>query len=144
MKNELKMTISADIANDAFVRSRVAAFCLPLEPSIDGLEDIKTVVSEAFTNSVIHGYDGDKSKFVDVCVSLEDGKLEIIVKDEGCGIADVEKAMQPIFTTKPAQERSGMGFTLMSTFMDDMHVTSAVGKGTSVVMTKKISEGKDA
>ena len=102
MKNELKMTISADIANDAFVRSSVAAFCLPLEPSIDGLEDIKTVVSEAFTNSVIHGYDGDKSKFVDVCVSLEDGKLEIIVKDEGCGIADVEKAMQPF------SERNGL------------------------------------
>ena len=144
MKNELKMTISADIANDAFVRSSVAAFCLPLEPSIDGLEDIKTVVSEAFTNSVIHGYDGDKSKFVDVCVSLEDGKLEIIVKDDGCGIADVERAMQPFFTTKPEQERSGMGFALMSAFMDDMKVESAVGEGTRVVMTKRISEGKDA
>ena len=144
MKNELKMTISADIANDAFVRSSVAVFCLPLEPSIDGLEDIKTVVSEAFTNSVIHGYDGDKSKFVEVCVSLEDGKLEIIVKDDGCGIADVERAMQPFFTTKPEQERSGMGFALMSAFMDDMKVISAVGEGTRVVMTKRISEGKDA
>lgn len=144
MKNELKMTISADIANDAFVRSSVAAFCLPLEPSIDGLEDIKTVVSEAFTNSVIHGYDGDKSKFVEVCVSLEDGKLEIIVKDDGCGIADIERAMQPFFTTKPEQERSGMGFALMSAFMDDMKVISAVGEGTRVVMTKRISEGKDA
>ena len=144
MKNELKMTISADIANDAFVRSSVAAFCLPLEPSIDGLEDIKTVVSEAFTNSVVHGYDGDKSKFVEVCVSLEDGKLEIIVKDDGCGIADVEKAIQPFFTTKPEQERSGMGFALMSAFMDDMKVVSAVGEGTRVVMTKRISEGKDA
>ncbi len=144
MKNELKMTISADIANDAFVRSSVAAFCLPLEPSIDGLEDIKTVVSEAFTNSVIHGYDGDKSKFVEVFVSLEDGKLEIIVKDDGCGIADIERAMQPFFTTKPEQERSGMGFALMSAFMDDMKVISAVGEGTRVVMTKRISEGKDA
>ena len=144
MKNELKMTISADIANDAFVRSSVAAFCLPLEPSIDGLEDIKTVVSEAFTNSVIHGYDGDKSKFVEVCVSLEDGKLEIIVKDDGCGIADIDRAMQPFFTTKPEQERSGMGFALMSAFMDDMKVISAVGEGTRVVMTKRISEGKDA
>ena len=144
MKNELKMTISADIANDAFVRSSVAAFCLPLEPSIDGLEDIKTVVSEAFTNSVIHGYDGDKSKFVEVCVSLEDGKMEIIVKDDGCGIADVERAIQPFFTTKPEQERSGMGFALMSAFMDDMKVVSDVGEGTRVVMTKRISEGKDA
>ena len=84
------------------------------------------------------------NKFVEVCVSLEDGKLEIIVKDDGCGIADVERAIQPFFTTKPEQERSGMGFALMSAFMDDMKVVSVVGEGTRVVMTKRISEGKDA
>ena len=144
MKNELNMKISADIANDAFVRSTVAAFCLPLNPTIDRIEDIKTVVSEAFTNSVIHGYDGDSSKKVEITASLTDGELEIIVKDEGCGIANVQEAMQPFFTTKPEQERSGMGFTLMSTFMDDMKVESEVGKGTRVYMSKKIAEGNNA
>ncbi len=144
MKNELKMTISADIANDSFVRSSVAAFCLPLDPTLDGIEDIKTVVSEAFTNSVVHGYDNDKSKKVDLYVCLEGCQLEIIVEDRGCGIADVDKAMQPFFTTKPEQERSGMGFTLMSTFMDGIKVTSEVGKGTRVCMTKKIVEAKHA
>lgn len=144
MKNELKMIISADIANDAFVRSSVAAFCLPLNPTIDGIEDIKTVVSEAFTNSVVHGYNGDKSQKVTICVCLDDGELEIIVEDTGCGIEDVNAALQPFFTTKPEQERSGMGFTLMSTFMDDMQVMSDVGKGTRVRMTKRIAEVRNA
>lgn len=138
MKNELKIEISALTANDAFVRSTVAAFCLPLNPTVDQIEDIKTAVSEAFTNSVIHGYESDAEKKVEISARLDVDELEIIVVDRGCGIKDVKTAIQPFFTTKPEQERSGMGFTLMSTFMDRMDVTSAPGEGTRVVMAKKI------
>lgn len=138
MKNELKIEISALTANDAFVRSTVAAFCLPLNPTVDQIEDIKTAVSEAFTNSVIHGYESDAEKKVEISARLDGDELEIIVFDRGCGIKDVKTAIQPFFTTKPEQERSGMGFTLMSTFMDRMDVTSAPGEGTRVVMAKKI------
>lgn len=138
MKNELKIEISALTANDAFVRSTVAAFCLPLNPTVDQIEDIKTAVSEAFTNSVIHGYESDEEKKVEISARLDGDELEIIVVDRGCGIKDVKTAIQPFFTTKPEQERSGMGFTLMSTFMDRMDVTSAPGEGTRVVMAKKI------
>lgn len=138
MKNELKIEISALTANDAFVRSTVAAFCLPLNPTVDQIEDIKTAVSEAFTNSVIHGYESDAEKKVEISARLGGDELEIIVVDRGCGIKDVKTAIQPFFTTKPEQERSGMGFTLMSTFMDRMDVTSAPGEGTRVVMAKKI------
>ena len=138
MKNELKIEISALTANDAFVRSTVAAFCLPLNPTVDQIEDIKTAVSEAFTNSVIHGYESDAEKKVEISARLDGDELEIIVVDRGCGIKDVKTAIQPFFTTKPEQERSGMGITLMSTFMDRMDVTSAPGEGTRVVMAKKI------
>lgn len=138
MKNELKIEISALTANDAFVRSTVAAFCLPLNPTVDQIEDIKTAVSEAFTNSVIHGYESDAEKKVEISARIDGDELEIIVVDRGCGIKDVKTAIQPFFTTKPEQERSGMGFTLMSTFMDRMDVTSAPGEGTRVVMAKKI------
>ena len=138
MKNELKIEISALTANDAFVRSTVAAFCLPLNPTVDQIEDIKTAVSEAFTNSVIHGYESDAEKKVEISARLDGDELEIIVVDRGCGIKDVKTAIQPFFTTKPEQEMSGMGFTLMSTFMDRMDVTSAPGEGTRVVMAKKI------
>ena len=138
MKNELKIEISALTANDAFVRSTVAAFCLPLNPTVDQIEDIKTAVSEAFTNSVIHGYESDAEKKVEISARLDVDELEIIVVDRGCGIKDVKTAIQPFFTTKPEQERSGMGFTLMSTFMDRMDVASAPGEGTRVVMAKKI------
>lgn len=138
--NKLYIKISADIANDAFIRSTVAAFCVELNPTIEQIEDIKTAVSEAFTNCVIHGYEGKKGNYVYLDLCVDDGKLSIIISDGGKGIENVEQAMEPFFTTKPDEERSGMGFTLMGTFMDEMRVDSTPGKGTTVTMVKNIGK----
>ena len=132
--------IPADIANDAFIRSTVAAFCLELDPTIEQIDDVKTAVSEAFTNCVIHGYDGKEGNYVYLDLCVDDGKLSIIISDGGKGIEDVAKAMEPFYTTKPDEERSGMGFTLMGTFMDEMRVDSTPGKGTTVTMVKIIGK----
>lgn len=139
--NKFCMQISALSSNEAFVRSTVSAFCAHLNPTLEQLEEIKTAVSEAFTNCVVHAYCRDDDQTIDVEVSLENDKASIIIEDHGRGIDDVEKAMQPFFTTRPEQERSGMGFTLMNTFMDNVAVFSQVGNGTKVVMTKIIKEG---
>lgn len=136
--NKLYIKISADMANDAFVRSTVAAFCVELDPTVEQIEDIKTAVSEAFTNCVIHGYDNKEGNYVYLDLCVDDGKLSIIISDGGKGIEDVKKAMEPFYTTRPEEERSGMGFTLMGTFMDEMRVDSTPGKGTTVTMVKKI------
>lgn len=138
--NKLYIKISADIANDAFIRSTVAAFCVELNPTVEQIEDIKTAVSEAFTNCVIHGYECKKGNYVYLDLCVDDGKLSIIISDGGKGIENVEKAMEPFFTTKPEEERSGMGFTLMGTFMDEMRVDSMPGKGTTVTMVKNIGK----
>lgn len=136
--NKLYIKISANMANDAFVRSTVAAFCVELDPTVEQIEDIKTAVSEAFTNCVIHGYEGKEGNYVYLDLCVDDGKLSIIISDGGKGIEDVKKAMEPFYTTRPEEERSGMGFTLMGTFMDEMRVDSTPGKGTTVTMVKKI------
>lgn len=138
--NKLYIKISADIQNDSFVRSTVAAFCLPLNPTLEQIDDIKTAVSEAFTNCIIHGYENDKSRYVYLELSVDDENLSIIITDNGKGIENVGKAMEPFFTTKPEEERSGMGFTLIKSFMDDLSVESALGKGTTVTMSKKIKK----
>lgn len=138
--NKLYIKISADIANDAFIRSTVAAFCLELDPTIEQIDDVKTAVSEAFTNCVIHGYDGKEGNYVYLDLCVEEGKLSIIISDGGKGIENVKQAMEPFYTTKPEEERSGMGFTLMSTFMDEISVDSTPGKGTTVRMVKNIGK----
>ena len=138
--NKLYIKISADIANDAFIRSTVAAFCVELDPTVEQIEDIKTAVSEAFTNCVIHGYEGKSGNYVYLDLCVDGGKLSIIISDGGKGIENVQQALEPFFTTKPDEERSGMGFTLMSTFMDEMRVDSAPGKGTTVTMIKNIGK----
>lgn len=138
--NKLYIKITADLANDAFIRSTVAAFCVELNPTVEQIEDIKTAVSEAFTNCVIHGYDNQKGNYVYIELCVDDEKLSIIISDGGKGIENVEKAMEPFYTTKPDEERSGMGFTLMRTFMDEMRVDSTPGKGTTVTMIKKIAK----
>lgn len=111
-----------------------------MNPSLEEINDIKTAVSEAVTNCIVHAYGGKEDKYIDISVSLEDQKAEIIIEDEGCGIADVDKAVQPFFTTKPEQERSGMGFTLIQTFMDKVEIISQKDKGTKVVMQKQIKK----
>ncbi len=138
--NKLYIKISADMANDAFVRSTVAAFCVELDPTVEQIEDIKTAVSEAFTNCVVHGYDKKEGNYVYLDLCVDEGKLSIIISDGGKGIEDVAKAMEPFYTTKPEEERSGMGFTLMGTFMDEMRVDSTPGKGTTVTMVKIIGK----
>ena len=138
--NRFTMKLLAKTGNEVFARSSVSAFCLELNPSLEEINDIKTAVSEAVTNCIVHAYGGKEDKYIDISVSLEDQKAEIIIEDEGCGIADVDKAVQPFFTTKPEQERSGMGFTLIQTFMDKVEIISQKDKGTKVVMQKQIKK----
>lgn len=138
--NKLNIKITADMKNDAFIRSTVAAFCVSLDPTVEQIEDIKTAVSEAFTNCVVHGYEGKSGNYVFLEICVDDEKLSIIVTDSGKGIEDIEKALEPFYTTKPEQERSGMGFTLIKMFMDEMRVESTLGKGTTVTMVKKIKK----
>ena len=138
--NKFSMKLLAKTGNESFARSSVSAFCLELNPSIEEVNDIKTAVSEAVTNCIVHAYGGQEDKYIGISVSLENQKAEIIIEDEGCGIDDVDKAVQPFFTTKPEQERSGMGFTLIQTFMDKVEIFSQKDKGTRVVMQKEIKK----
>ncbi len=139
MKNEMTLKFSAIPENEAFARNAVAAFCVCLDPTIDQINDIKTAVSEAVTNAIIHAYPNDtKDKYVTVKTVIDENTVHIAVSDEGVGIADVSKAMQPFFTTKPDEERSGMGFTVMESFTDSLTVEENTPSGTVVSMTKAI------
>jgi stage II sporulation protein AB (anti-sigma F factor) len=142
MKNMMKIQFSALSQNESFARVTVAAFIAQLDPTMDELTEIKTVVSEAVTNSIIHGYESDPNGIVYISVTLEDHVVELTIKDEGKGIPDVEEARQPLFTTKPELERSGMGFTIMENFMDDIIVNSHPGKGTEIRLRKHLSTSK--
>ncbi|WP_318508516.1 anti-sigma F factor [Bacillus sp. T3] len=142
MKNKMELQFSALSQNESFARVTVAAFIAQLDPTMDELTEIKTVVSEAVTNAIIHGYNNDPEGIVYISVTLEDGFVEMNIKDEGIGIADVEEARQPLFTTKPELERSGMGFTIMENFMDEVEVSSHTGTGTQVTLKKHLSQNK--
>ena len=155
MNNYMKLEIAAIGTNEAFARSTVAAFALSLNPSLSELSDVKTAVSEAVTNGIVHAYAGEEGKdggnnsITIECRAEGDlvgGVLHIEVTDHGCGIEDVEKALQPFYTTRSEEERSGMGFTIMQTFTDGFSVTSEKGKGTKIVMSKRIGakDGCDA
>jgi stage II sporulation protein AB (anti-sigma F factor) len=120
----------------------VAAFIAQLDPTMDELTEIKTVVSEAVTNAIIHGYDHNPNGIVYITVSIEDHFVEMTIKDVGIGIEDVEEARQPLFTTKPDLERSGMGFTIMENFMDEIEVHSQPGSGTEIQLRKHLSKSK--
>ena len=138
-KNELKLQILSLSENESFARSCVASFCLPLNPSIETITDIKTAVSEAVTNCVVHAYPS-KQGIIDIEVRLNDQEIYISIKDSGVGILDVNKAKEPFFTSKPNNERSGMGFTVMESFMDSVIVNSKVNQGTEVILIKKLEE----
>ncbi|MCH5350377.1 MAG: anti-sigma F factor [Clostridiales bacterium] len=139
MHNEMTLIFSAVSENEAFARNAVAAFCVPLDPTIDQINDIKTAVSEAVTNCIVHAYPiKPEEQFVTVKTVIDGGTVHIVVSDNGVGIEDVEKAMQPFFTTKPDEERSGMGFTVMESFCDSLEVTKNVPSGTTVSMTKRV------
>ena len=136
-ENAMKLEFVAKSENEAFARSVVSAFALNLDPTIEEMADIKTSVSEAVTNSIIHGYEGMDGKVFVECI-ISGREIKIVVKDNGKGIKNVKEAMQPMFTTNTDNERSGMGFTVMQTFMDKVKVESIVDVGTKVTMSKTI------
>ena len=147
MGNYMKLELAALSENESFARSAVAAFALSLNPSLTELSDIKTAVSEAVTNCVVHAYKGEQNKILIECQTErydDGGVLHITITDYGCGIKDVEKAVAPFFTTLADGERSGMGFTIMQTFMSEFALQSEQGKGTIVRMSKKIGVENEA
>lgn len=145
LRNEMKIEFDALSENEAFARVAVASFVSPLDPTMEEISDIKTAVSEAVTNAVIHGYDkgegeegyAGENKIYIHCLILND-VLQVEITDEGKGIENIEQAMEPLFTTKPDMDRSGMGFAFMEAFMDDLEVISEPGIGTTVLMSKKL------
>ena len=140
-ENYMILEFPSKSSNEAFARSAVACFAAQMDPTLEELGDIRTAVSEAVTNCIVHAYP-DKLGIITLrCRILKDNTLDIVVKDRGVGIADVEKAMQPMFTTGGA-ERSGMGFTIMDSFMTSMTITSVPGKGTTVHMRRKLQRRK--
>ena len=139
--NEMRMTLDSKSVNESFARSTVAAFMAQLDPTLDEISDVKMAVSEAVTNCIVHAYPQSVGKIY-ICVTVfENRRVRISIRDKGCGIVDVKQAMEPLFTTKPEEDRSGMGFSFMEAFMDELHVTSKVGEGTTVRMRKKIGRG---
>ena len=139
MSNVMEVKLSAKSENESLARVIVASFAAKLDPTLDELADIKTAVSEAVTNAIIHGYDEDESKFVYLRCEIKEDTIKIVIEDRGKGIEDINMAMQPLYTSKPELERSGMGFTVMESFMDGIEVSSIKNDGTKIVMTKKIN-----
>lgn len=140
--NYMKLEFLSKSSNESFARVVVAAFASQLDPTIEELSDIKTAVSEAVTNAIIHGYEYREGLVLIQC-KINDGEIEIIIEDKGMGIIDIEQAREPFYTSKPNLERSGMGFTVMETFMDSLQITSIKGEGTTVRMTKRFNSLSD-
>ena len=141
--NKMQVKLPALSVNEGMARATVAAFVSQLDPSVTELADIKCAVSEAVTNSIVHGYRNvvDAPQIITITVSILEGRaVKIEIKDKGCGIPDVKAARQPLYTTDAAGERSGMGFTVMESFTDRLRVTSKVGRGTTVTMFRKFSD----
>ncbi len=137
--NETKITFPSYSSNEAYARAVAAAFCAQLNPTFDEISDIKCAISEAVTNAIVHGY---RDRIGDVTLILkisENRTFFAEIRDRGCGIENVEEAMRPLFTTDPENERSGMGFTIIENFMDSLRVVSKTGRGTRVIMSKKLS-----
>ncbi|NEU30852.1 anti-sigma F factor [bacterium LRH843] len=142
MKNKMDLQFSALSQNESFARVTVGAFVAQLDPTMDEMTEIKTVVSEAVTNAIIHGYCNDSEGMVYIHATIEDGALELIIRDEGIGISDIDEARQPLYTTKPDLERSGMGFTIMENFMDEIEIVSEPMIGTTVYLKKTLTNSK--
>ena len=137
--NEMKLEFLSKSNNEAFARIAVAAFVASLDPTIEEISDIKTAVSEAVTNSIVHGYE-DRLGIINLKCKIKDREVTIEISDNGKGIENVEMAKQPLYTSKPNLERSGMGFTIMESFMDELNVESVLGLGTKITMKKTIKE----
>ena len=137
--NEFKISFPSRSVNEGLSRIAVSAFAAQLDPPVDELSDVKTAVSEAVTNCIVHAYKNTVGT-IDISMRiLDQNRLYIKIKDKGCGIEDIEKAMEPLFTTAPEEERAGLGFAVMESFMDKLSVRSKVSKGTTVIMYKKFS-----
>jgi len=137
--NEIKFTMPSLSVNESTARAVVSSFLIQSDPTVEELSDIRTAVSEAVTNAIVHGYRNSKGKIEIIVRLLEKREIYIKIKDMGCGIPDIQQAMQPLFTTAPQEERSGLGFSVMESFMDSVSVKSEVNKGTSVIMRKRLS-----
>ena len=137
--NKMSLEFIAKSENEAFARVAVAAFISQLDPTIDELSDVKTAVSEAVSNAIIHGYENEKDKMIKIETEIIGNEVIIAISDKGKGIDDIKQAMEPLYTSRPDLERSGMGFTVMETFMDELHVESEKGIGTRVVIKKKFN-----
>lgn len=137
MNNYLKAEFDAKGINESLARIIVAGFVMPLDPTIEQLADIKTAVSEAVTNSIIHGYENRNGQII-LELKLDERLLTVKISDEGIGIPDIEVAREPLYTSKPECDRSGMGFTVMESFMDTLHIISELNCGTTVIMTKQL------
>ena len=142
VENEMKVEFLSKSANEAFARITIAAFASQLDPTIEELADIKTAVSEAVTNCIIHGYE-NRIGIVKMEASLKENEILIEISDHGKGIENIEMAKEPLYTTKPNLERSGMGFTIMESFMDSVNVESVVGLGTKITMRKEIKKPEE-
>ncbi|HOQ17175.1 MAG TPA: anti-sigma F factor [Defluviitaleaceae bacterium] len=136
-QNSMKISFLSKSQNEAFARVAVAAFVSQLDPTVEEISEIKTAVSEAVTNAIIHGYEDKEGEVLLTC-TIQDNLVEITVSDRGVGIEDIEKAREPLYTSKPELERSGMGFTVMEAFMDEVEVESVKDSGTTVKMRKRL------
>ena len=137
--NKMSIEFVSKSQNEGFARVAVAAFVAQLDPTLDEINDVKTAVSEAVTNSIIHGYENKEDGIVRIEAEINKNEITIVIIDKGIGIDDINQAMEPLYTSRPDLERSGMGFTVMDTFMDTLQVTSEEGKGTTVIMSKKFN-----
>ena len=135
MDNYMELHLPAESKNEAFARNVIAAFCVELNPTVDEIDDVKTVISEAVTNCIVHAYP-EKSGEITLRAQIDGNILHMEVEDYGVGIADIEKAKQPFFTSKPNEERSGMGFTIMESFMDELEIVKNDHGGTTVKLSK--------
>lgn len=140
MLNSVKLTFASRSVNEGFARAVVAAFLVPLDPTVPQLADLKTAVSEAVTNCIVHAYPESIGPVTLTAALYEGGLVRITVSDRGVGIADVEQAMQPTYTTGNPEERAGLGFAVMQSFMDKVKVTSRPGKGTKVLLIKRLAQ----
>ena len=141
--NEIKFAMPSLSVNEGAARAVVSSFLIQADPTVEELSDIRTAVSEAVTNAIVHGYRNTRGNVEIVVKLLPEREIYIRIKDKGCGIGDIEQAMEPLFTTAPEEERSGLGFSVMQSFMDKLTVRSKLGFGTTVVMRKRLSAHGD-
>ncbi len=142
MNNHMQISFKSISENEAFARIVVASFLAPLDPTLEELAEVKTVVSEAVTNAIIHGYEQASDFDIYLSCEINDHHLKIVIEDFGVGMADIEEATQPLYTSKPELERSGMGFTIMENFMDHVLVESSLGHGTKVTLEKTFQKSR--